>query len=1058
MKNHFRKIAFVAAVLMCTFSLTANAQAKEDQKEYTWIEGRVIDQATDSVVFGATIKMKDVAVYTNEEGRYRLRIEEPTSTMTVSAPGYDTRVIEWRGRKQIDIALSSDKFSKPFGAPTQYALSNAELVPEGAAYSQVEDIKLIAPQFTIDHFIRNQMGTVRSTQRSGRDGVGSVMYIRGINSINTNSQPLVVVDGVIMESYNDLESLHAGYYHNFLANIAIQDIENITVIKDATSLYGSKAANGVILIETKRGHDMATKIVAHASFGQTMKPKTLPMMNTEENRLLVSELYKNTNMSPTDVTALPMFNENESYLYYPKYHNTTDWGSYIYQNGFNQAYGARATGGDDRGMYSLSVGYTGNKGVVKGMNSSNLTFRFNSDMNIAKNLTSVVDFAISSLNNDAVNDGMLSRTSPTHLSYVKSPMFHPYQYSYLNKTLTNNPETYDDLGINNPVAILSLAQQTSDMTYFTAAAKPKWNISDNFTLHAVASYTMNKMYEAYFTPRLGVAPVYDYLDDGTVATYTSEARSQNMREINTHLEMTADYHNSFNGHNINVLGGARYIQGNKTWDKVGGYNTPDDTQPKVSASLVRKEMDGSQITLKNIAWFANANWDYMKKYFLTGTVTMETCSRFGTEIEKGALKLFGVNWAIFPSITGAWLVSAEDFMADVKAVDQLKLRASLGMVGNDKLEDYVTYTYFASNNYYYAGNGLVLANIGNPGLKWETTRKANLGFDLSLLENRLSLSADVYDHHTKDLLTLKQLSEVSGFTTYWANDGALRNRGFEVAANARIINSPRFRWEVSASIAHNKNEVLHLADGNYTTSIYDAEVLTAEGGPVAQFYGYKFLGVYKDQAQVDAYKNLKIKNENGTYSYFAPGDAIFEDVHADGIIDEKDKQVIGDPNPDFTGAIASTFSYKNVSLSATMGYSLGNDMYNYQRRVLESMTGFENQTTAVNNRWRYEGHQTDVPKAVYGDPMGNARFSTRWMEDASYLRLRNVTLSWDVPYKVPFINAMTVWASANNLWTWTSYLGCDPENAVSNNVLYQGIDAGLLPQGASYLVGLRFNL
>ncbi len=1055
MKRYIKYMAFVAIALFGMFSFVAQAQ---DDSEYTWIEGRVIDQATDSVVFGATIKMKDVAVYTKEDGTYKLRIKQPTSYMTVSAPGYDTRVVEWRGRATVNVELSSNKFTKPYGAPTEQEILNKELLPEGAAISQIEGLNQLAPQYTIDHLIQNKIGNVRSIQRSGKEGIGSVMYIRGINSINTNSQPLVVVDGIIMESYNDLESIHAGYYHNFLGHIAMNDIENITVIKDATSLYGSKAANGVILIETKRGHDMATKIVADAAFGQTFKPATIPTMNAEDSRLLVSELYKNTMFSPIEVNAMPMFNENEAYVYYPKYHNETNWGDYIYQNGFNQSYAARATGGDDRGMYALSVGYSNNMGVVKGANSSHINFRFNSDMNIAKNVTSSVDFAISSINNDLNNDGVTSRTSPTYLASVKSPMFNPYMYSYLTRTLTNNLDTYDDLGINNPVAIMSLAQQATDMTNFTAVARPKWSINDNFTFNAVASYTLNKLYESYFTPRQGVAPEVVMLDNGAFASYISEARAQNMREIRTHLEANINYHKAFGNHSLSAFGGFRFLLNNKFWDKAGGYNTPDDTQVFVSNDLVRKDMDGSNVNLKNIAWYANASWNYYQKYFVNANLTMEACSRFGTDIEKGALKLFGVNWAIFPSVTASWLVSSEDFMADAEQLDQLKLRASLGYVGNDKLEDYVTYTYFSSANYYEKANGLVLANIGNQSLKWETTRKANLGVDLSMWGNRFSMSADVYDHFTNDLLTLKHLNEVSGFDTYWANDGSLRNRGFEISANARLVNTSKIRWEVSASLAHNKNEVIRLADGDYLTQIHEADILTAEGGPVGQFYGYNFLGVYKDQAEVDAYKNLKIMNENGTYSYFAPGDAIFEDIHPDGIIDEKDRMVIGNPNPDLTGMLASTVSYGDFSLSATLGYTLGNDVYNYQRRILESMSTFNNQTVAVNNRWRTSGDETNIPRAVYGDPMGNARFSSRWVEDASFLRLKNVSLAWDVPYKIPFINDLSVWVSANNLWTWSSYLGCDPESSASNNVLYQGIDTGLLPQSASYVIGLRINL
>jgi hypothetical protein len=272
-----------------------------------------------------------------------------------------------------------------------------------------------------------------------------------------------------------------------------------------------------------------------------------------------------------------------------------------------------------------------------------------------------------------------------------------------------------------------------------------------------------------------------------------------------------------------------------------------------------------------------------------------------------------------------------------------------------------------------------------------------------------------------------------------------------------VFNFKNLKWELGASVGHYENQITELNGGSYTTQVYEGEVISKVGEAAGSFFGYKTLGVFSSQAAAET-ANLKLRNADGTFTNFGAGDVIFEDKFADGIIDEKDKQIIGNPNPDFYGTISNKFSYKRISLSTIFTYSYGNDVYNYFRSQLEAGKDFSNQTTIMNTRWTADGQETSQPKAVYGDPMGNARFSDRWIEDGSYLRLKTVTLSYELPIKSKFIEGINLWVSANNLLTFTNYLGLDPEFSAKNSVYYQGVDAGLVPQTKSYYVGVKFNL
>jgi len=352
-----------------------------------------------------------------------------------------------------------------------------------------------------------------------------------------------------------------------------------------------------------------------------------------------------------------------------------------------------------------------------------------------------------------------------------------------------------------------------------------------------------------------------------------------------------------------------------------------------------------------------------------------------------------------------------------------------------------------------------MGNIGNTTLQWETTRRLTSGSELNLFNNRLNLQASSFTSVTSNLLTLKQLAFVSGLPTIWSNDGSLLNYGYNLSVDAKVLDSKDWKMEVGLSASHYENQVTALSnnDASFTTDIYGATVLTKVGSPVGVFYGYKTEGVYSTTEKANA-DGLYVLTKTGSQKFFGAGDIKFSDLTPDHAINESDRTVIGNPNPDLYGNMFANLNYKHLTLNVVFNYSMGNDVFNYERSILESGSRFFNQTTALTNRWTAEGQTTNVPKIYYGDVMGNSRFSDRWIEDGSYLRLKSLTLSYNLPMNNTYFKGLTIWGTASNLLTFTNYLGSDPEFSLGNSVLAQGIDRGLIAQGRTFTLGVKINL
>jgi TonB-linked SusC/RagA family outer membrane protein len=1035
------------------------------------VKGRVIDAATGKPISGAMLQTVDFAGYsvlTEDDGTYELQVPQMATAVFVSAPDFNPIRLALRsGEEQFEVALYSAMFtpeySKEMNVRSDYAAS-------GFKYSTATNVK---------EEIQKQLGAVaRTTMHNGTNGVGGTIFMNGLNSLNVSAQPLIVVDGVPMEQQYGRTLLHGGLYNDILSNISMLDVQNVTVMRNGTALYGAKGANGVILIETKRSKSMATRITATASAGITLKPKFISMMNEDQYRNYASDLLRTTGTKLSDFQFL---DENNSY-YYPIYHgNNTDWKDYVYREAITQNYGINVEGGDAVANYNLSVNYMMGQSTLKENDLNRLNIRFNTDITLTDNFWVKFDASFSNQTRDIRDDGAPTSytegtpTSPSFLAYVKSPFLNPYSYgqgrfsdsqweiddeTYLKQALVDYPNYNWQLA--NPAALNEYAEAENknrfENSLLNIAVAPKYSFNNHLSLQEHFSYSLVNTSEKYYIPLNGV-PSYYVSNVGN--TVENEVRSLASKQNSVYSDTRLTWNNRYGAHDVTVFGGARMLFESFKVNQQYGYNTGSDKTPFMHSGLLFANTVGETEDWNSLAWYAQANYNYKSRYYLQANLTAEASSRFGKE---AGMKMFGVGWGIFPGVQGSWVVSNEPWMAEIGLVNYLRLTAGYDISGNDDINSNAARSFFRAKQYLKSISSLSFDGIGNDEIQWETTRRFNVGIETSLLNNRLHLSANYFSSTTDNLLTYQALGYLTGLDQNWSNGGKMKNTGFDVTAMFKVLALKDFQWEVGASVGHYKNEMVSLGDGQdqVLTTVGGATILTKVGKAANLFYGYKTEGVFSTSEEAAAAGRYILGDNGISRTYFKAGDVKFADLdqtHGNaGEINEYDRTVIGDPNPDIYGNIFTSFSWKRLKLDARFNYSLGNDVYNYMRQQLEEGSRFMNQTAAMTQRWQIEGQVTDMPRITFQDPMGNSRFSDRWIEDGSYLRLKSVTLSYDLPIKSEFLQGLQFWVQANNVFTLTKYLGSDPEFASSNSVLGQGIDMGQLAQSRSFVAGIKINL
>lgn len=1074
------------------------------------ISGKITDAATGEAMAGVRVQALSNSLYTamtDENGAYTISVPKFVTALYAYVSGYNGMQIPIKGESGQDIKLYTNHFK--------------ELYNDGTSIFSVGETKIEnSSSLTVENDIENSLNSsVRTISRGSLPAQGVAMFINGINSLNSNAQPLVVVDGVEIDMQYDRSTLHQGFVNNVLNMFDVDDIEDVQVLKNGTALYGAKGSNGVIVIKTRRGTSMATRINARIYGGFEFAPSYTDMMNANQYRSYLSELigtYKDSE-DQSDNFHLGFLNEDPDYVYYPLYHNNTDWSDKLYRTAYTQNYKINVQGGDDIAMYNLSLGYSSSDATARMSTFDRLNIRFNTDIKLMDNLYTGFDLSYGRVSYNLRDNGWAENynsdniSSPNVLGLIQSPFLSPYTYVvtwdpvaqknvlsqdrnvYSGKYFTDSPNpftfasNYGDYALANPYWILRNGKGSNknfqEQTQFMLNVAPRYEISPELTISDRFSYILNRTNEKYYLPYNGTPQRFI---DG-LGTVSSSIKSMFGKETTIYNDFRIDWKKQMAEHFLNVFGGMRLSNYTYSNSYIKGYNNSNDKMPNVSYDLSYLSYGGTNDTWINLGYYLNANYNYKNRYFVNGLVSMESSSRFGKEADAG-VKMFGVRWGVFPSLQAGWLISSEDWF-NVDWINYLKLTAGYEESGNDNIDYYAARTYFENVKFLQAATGLQLVNIENPKIQWETNHRFNVGLQANMLNNRLSLGAEFFYNKVTNLLTKKEVSYITGLSNMWTNEGALSNTGVEVSLSGVLVNSKDWKWQAGFTMGHYKNEIkelpstdrirLYNLDANgqkngiyktikgYTSSVYGTDnVLTAIGSSAGVFYGYKTKGVFstdKEASQAGLYGYLKYPTGivGNPSRDFRAGDVHFVDVNGDGWISEADMVKIGDPNPDIYGNIFTSLTWKRFTLDVNLKYSLGNDIYNYQRAQLEQGNTVWNQTKALVNRWTYSGQKTDIPRVMSStndEWVNNERFSDRWIEDGSYLKLKKVRLTYKLPLSLSWLQGITVFGEANNIFTISKYLGDDPEVSVGNGVLYQGIDAGYLPQSFNCNFGVTLNL
>jgi TonB-linked SusC/RagA family outer membrane protein len=926
------------------------------------------------------------------------------------------------------------------------------------------------PVTSFDQMIQGRAAGVQVVSSSGDPGAGVDIRIRGASSVSSGNDPLYIVDGIpiISTPFDNTNAAATSVARiNPIADINPNDIERIDILKDAnaSAIYGARAANGVIIITTKRGRKGVTNITFNTQFSLQDAPPAIPVLDGPQYKIMRLEAEQNNgNINPLNPVIQPLLND-PTYPLYWYYQSNTKWMPYILQTGFAQSYNLSVSGGGEAMRYNFSTSYLDRSGAFINTGNNRITGRFNLDYKVSSKMrfSANISFARSKVNNYA-NYG---QGSVYYLAMVKAPIMPVYDVD-----LTTGKPLSDYLsvggiqgGMDNPVAF---AKTVTNDAYSTNL-KP--NIRVEYDILKGLKFTNNTSLDFVgengflYLPAVATGLIWNDQNFNRIDTRDFE-RTQTI--VDNLLTYTRSFKKDLYktifliGNTFNTFNSGQFVE--------SGYANPSSQIQTLSGPARIRSLSSINSTENILSFFAKGNIIYNDKLGFDITVRRDGSSKFG-----GANK-----YGNFPSVGGYWRVSNEPFIRDnFKFISNLKLRATWGQLGNSGIPNYAYISQFTSGANYLGYSGIYQTNAQLNDLRWETVEQTNLGLDLELFDSRVTVTTDVYNKDTKNLLYSLPLPSSSGINgSIYTNLGNIRNRGVELDVFVDLIRPTKasaLAWNVSFNIARNTNKVLKLPGGTLTFSDTYAGFTSQvkQGDPLGTYYGLTYKGVYATDASaiVKDAKGGIVYNADGvtpktmvmgseTGYQFKGGDAIYEDYNHDGIIDDQDKVLIGNANPIFFGGFNNAIDYKNFGIRLFIQFQYGNSVINGLKYYLERMTSTDNQAASVQRRWRKQGDISDIPRALSTDTR-NSLPSSRWVEDGSYARLKFVTFTYRLPNKLMQrirLRSADLFLTANNLFTWTNYTGTDPEIAIGSNPAFIGVDQGLTPQSKGYTLGINVRL
>jgi len=970
------------------------------------ITGKITDGESGEPIPGVNVLAKGTTTGTVSDinGDYRLTIADEVTSLVFSSIGYLSQEVNIGGRTTLNVSMQADVKSLEEIVVVGYGTQKKSDLT-GSVASVSEETLQSRPVASFEDALQGRTSGVQIRQSGGDLNGKFSMSIRGTGSVTGSNDPLVVVDGVPLFSTD-------------FSTINPKDIASIDILKDAsaTAIYGARAANGVVIITTKKGKAGTTQFTLNTDLGFENITQTYDVMSTEEQRLLFVEAFKNSNR---DISVY----DDPSH---PAWQVDNDWQDLGTRTAFRQNYNLGFSGGSEKTQFSGSASYLDREGTLVNSDLKLWTLRLNVNselkdwLKLSTNLTG--SHQKQNLQNNDSWGASGFRSLVFHHSYTPA-----YDENANLSAVATSAAPY--FGANdNPLIDLLLPTREDNTTRILGNAKLDVQLSDQLVLSGNLGGDI-VMGDAYT-----FLPVYEI---GRFSRPEGSVTVPSSQQINWVSDLTLTYDKEFGEHDIKALIGFSAQQFYVKNTTTTGTGTIDNALNQLS-NQTNFNANGTEVSAGLASTFVRMNYSYRNKYLLTATVRRDGSSKFGPD------KRYGV----FPSASVAWKLSEENFLQSSQLVDDLKIRASYGLTGNQNIGDFAFITRAGAAPYVF-GNSLVVGNapqnIGNPNLQWEATKQFDVGIDLSLFEGRIYTTLDYYNKQSEDLLISTPIPLTSGVNQDpIVNLGSVKNTGFEFSVFSRNITGT-FSWTTDFNISHNTNEVINIGTnsigepleipGELIPLSNQQANLTRAGHPVGAFYMYQYDGVWQ----------LGQEDEAQKWSGAVPGDPRYADLNGNGVLDIGDKSFVGNPHPKFFGGLDNSFSYKNLSLSVFLNFATGYQVYNTARNLFSRGVPFVQNFAEVNGFWTPENQSETIPRPSQG---GNTTtlatlVSTRFLEDADFLRLKNVRLSYNFPSKVfsgQIIRGARLTLTATNLLTFTNYTGLDPEASSRRSLLSSGID------------------
>lgn len=1020
------------------------------------VTGRVTEQTSGNGIPGVTVLLKGTTsgVSTNADGAFNLNVPENGGTLVFSSVGMVTQERAIGTNAQFAVALAADNKQLNEVVVTGYGtqMERRDIIGSISAVKAAEFKD--QPIIGADQALQGRAAGVQVTQSSGTPGSGVSVRVRGAASISASNEPLYVVDGLPVNTGGYTQLGTGNQQTNALADLNPADIESMEVLKDASAaaIYGSRASNGVVLITTKRGKAGRTNVTLDYYTGtQTAWKKPVALTGSQQVQLFLDQVQArypvnaagnisafNSNWrsyadlanfifaSPRTSTVAgvtSVIDDNTGirdlkFFQNPDIAPSTNYANEIFRTAPISNYALTFAGGNDRTRFRVSTDYFTQQGTIIGSGYNRASARLSLDNNLTDKIRMGVTMGLSSATNSRINnDNNINGVLSTAVLVASDIPVYKADGSY-----AKDPGSSTE----NPVAAALEPTITSTSRRIIGSQYTEFELIKNLKYRATFGLDFLSLRDNRFLPTTV----------NTAAGVSGEATEASSTDINFNHISSLNYSRMFgDDHSFNALFVAEYQQDNynDAYERVQGF--PSNSIKVLSAGANKVDATSSATSWNLFGTLLKLNYAFRDKYLFSASVRRDGSSRFGTNNRYG----------YFPAASVGWRILQESFLKDQSLVSELKLRASYGETGNSNIANFASRSLISPGFNYLGLGGYSFSQLANPDLKWERTAQYNAGLDIGFFTNRLYLSADVYQRKTTDLLLNSPLTSDTGFLSYQRNVGSMENKGIELALTTVNIRSEQergFSWETNFNWTLNRNKITALVDNNPIQVGFASRIAVDQ--PLGAFYGYRVDHVFRSQEEVKAANDLAVSKFGAGALYqnptTSPGDVKFQDTDGDGRITANDQVYLGSAQPKYYGGITNTIHFMGFDLSALVQYTVGNKIYNNNIAFAQGMNGVFGQDAAVLNRWTPTNTETNVPRAIYGDPSNNRRVSDRFLEDGSFARLKLVSLGYNLPKTLiahAHLNTARIYLQAQNLVTFTKYSGLDPEvstfNAVSAN-------------------------